>query len=77
MWVSFGFISLFLFSIYFLLKKYEKNWEATSYDFQSRNYIGGIRIFEKGFYIGCEVKSDLNIDLSIKKENNSDPTFFN
>lgn len=75
MWVSFGFISLFLFSIYFLLKKYEKNWEATSYDFQSRNYIGGIRIFEKGFYIGCEVKSDLNIDLSIKKENFIDKLF--
>lgn len=68
MWFSFGFISLFLFSIYFLFKRYEKNWEAHTHNFQGRNYIRGSRIFENGFYIGCEEKSDLNIDFSIKKE---------
>ncbi len=75
MWFSFGFISLFLFSIYFLFKRFEKNWEAYTHNFQGRNYIQGSRIFENGFYIGCEGKSDLNIDLSIKKENFIDKLF--
>lgn len=75
MWFSFGFISLFLFSIYFLFKRFEKNWEAYTHNFHGRNYIQGSRIFENGSYIGCEGKSDLNIDLSIKKENFIDKLF--
>lgn len=75
MWFSFGFISLFLFLIYFLFKRFEKNWKAYIHNFRGRSYIRGSRIFQDGFYIGCEGKSDLSIDLSIKKENFIDKLF--
>lgn len=75
MWFAFGFISLFSFSLYFLINRYQKNWNSELHNFKGRNYIRGSKSFEEGFYVGCIGNTDLNIDFSIKKESFFDKLF--
>lgn len=75
MWFAFGFITLFSFSLYFLINRFQKNWDANSLYHKSRHYIRGTKSFEKGFYIGCVGNNSLSVDFSIKKESFIDRFF--
>lgn len=77
MYFAFGFIILFSLSLYFLINRYKKNWNAERHHYKGRNYIRGSRLFEDGFYLGCEANSNLNINFSIKEEKIIDKLFKN